>query len=206
MNREEVKKLLGESATEEQISAVLDKFHTEQKELRTQVSTLQTNVTNLTNTNVELTEYKNKYTELEKANMTKEQLLEAREKEISGKLQELEEKSKKANLLTNSIKAKSILVGAGIGEKEADELVNSIVREDENATIASAELLATQFRTIEENTAKKTKEELLTTNIKPNPSNVTGGSQTMTKENFLKLSQAEQDKFIKENPEEFYKL
>lgn len=197
MNREEVKKLLGENATEEQVSAVLNKFHDEQRTLKDKVTELEGNVTKLTNTNVELEGYKTKYTEIEKANMTKEQLLEAREKELA-------EKTKKTDLLNNSIKAKSILVGAGIGEKEADELVASIVKQDENVTLASAQLLATQFKSIEENTIKRTKEELMNANIKPTPSNIPPNSNTMSKDAFLKMSQAEQNKFIQENPEAFF--
>lgn len=200
MNREEVKKLLGESATDEQVSAVLNKFHEEQKELKDKVTNLETNVTQLTSTNSELEKYKTKHLEAEKANMTKEQLLEAREKELI-------EKTKKTDLLHNSIKAKSILVGAGVDEAKADELVATIVREDENATIASANLLAQQFKTLEENVAKKTKEALLTADVKPNPSNTTNSnSKPMTREAFRAMSQADQNKFIQENPEEFYNL
>ena len=199
MNREDVKKLLGENATDEQVSAVLDKFHSEQKELKEKVTNLESDVTKLTNTNSELEKYKTKHLESEKANMTKEQLLEAREKELA-------EKTKKTELLHNSIKAKSILVGAGVDEARADELVASIVKEDENATIASANLLAQQFKSIEENTAKKTKEALLTADVKPNPSNKTTDSKPMTREEFMKLSQGEKNKFIQEHPDEFYNL
>ncbi len=198
MTREEAKKLLGESATEEQITALLEKFHQEQDDLKKQVTTLEADNKKLSNSNTELQEYKTKYTELEKNNMTKEQLLEAREKELV-------EKTKKTDLLNNSIKAKSILIGAGITEDRAEELVNSIVKEDEAATLASANLLAQSFKVTEENAIKKTKEELLTSNIKPNPSNIMHDS-TMTKENFFKLSQEEQNKFIQENPEAFYNL
>lgn len=198
MTREEAKKLLGESATEEQITALLEKFHQEQDDLKKQVTTLEADNKKLSNSNTELQEYKTKYTELEKNNMTKEQLLEAREKELV-------EKTKKTDLLNNSIKAKSILIGAGITEDRAEELVNSIVKEDEAATLASANLLAQSFKVTEENAIKKTKEELLTSNIKPNPSNIMHDS-TMTKENFFKLSQKEQNKFIQENPEAFYNL
>ena len=88
MTREEAKKLLGESATEEQITALLEKFHQEQDDLKKQVTTLEADNKKLSNSNTELQEYKTKYTELEKNNMTKEQLLEAREK-IVAKLEEI---------------------------------------------------------------------------------------------------------------------
>lgn len=199
MNREEVRKLLGEGATEEQISAVLNKFHTEQKGLTEQISNLQGQVTNLTTEKTELLGYKDQIAEIQKANMTKEQLIEAREKELATKI-------KSANLLTNSIKAKSILVGAGIGEEDADKLVASIVKEDEQATIDGATLFANQFNNIKESTAKQTREELANLNLKPSASNIPPNSNAMTWEDFSKLSESEQNKFAEENPEEFAKL
>ena len=198
MTREEAKKLLGESATEEQITALLEKFHQEQDDLKKQVTTLEADNKKLSNSNTELQEYKTKYTELEKNNMTKEQLLEAREKELV-------EKTKKTDLLNNSIKAKSIFIGAGITDDRSEELVNYIVKEDEAATLASANLLAQSFKVTEENAIKKTKEELLTSNIKPNPSNIMHDS-TMTKENYFKFSQKEKKKIKQENNNSFYNL
>lgn len=199
MNRDEVRKLLGEGATEEQISAVLNRFHTEQKGLTEQISSLQGQVTNLTTEKTELLGYKNQLAEVQKANMTKEQLIEAREKELA-------EEKKKTLMERNAIKAKSILVGVGIGEAEADELVASIVKEDEQATISSANLFATQFNSIKENTAKQTREELANLNLKPNPTNIPPNSDAMTWEKFSKLSDEEQNKFATENPEAFAKL
>lgn len=199
MNREEVKKLLGEGATDAQISAVLDKFHSEQSSLKEQINTLQNKVTVVEQNNTELLGYKTKVEEIEKANMTKEQQIELERKQLA-------EKTKAISKLQNSIKAKSILIGVGIGEEEADGLVASIVKEDEQATLASAQLLANQFNSIKEATAKQTREELANLNVKPTPSNVKPTSNPMNWEQFSQLSQEEQAKFIEENPDEFSKL
>jgi len=199
MNREEVRKLLGENATEEQISAVLNKFHTEQKNLNEQVTTLQGQVNNLTTEKTELLGYKTKVEEIERANLSKEEQLQWKE-------QELNKKMAQADILQNSIKAKSILVGAGVGEEEADKLVASIVKEDEQATIDSATLFANQFNNIKEVTAKQTREELANLDLKPNPSNIPPNSKAMTWESFSKLSAKEQAEFAEKNPEEFAKL
>jgi len=199
MNREEVRKLLGENATEEQISAVLNKFHTEQKNLNEQVTTLQGQVNNLTTEKTELLGYKTKVEEIERANLSKEEQLQLKE-------QELNKKMAQADILQNSIKAKSILVGAGVGEEEADKLVASIVKEDEQATIDSATLFANQFNNIKEVTAKQTREELANLDLKPNPSNIPPNSKAMTWESFSKLSAKEQAEFAEKNPEEFAKL
>lgn len=196
MNREEVKKILGESATEEQISAVLNKFHTEQKGLTDQISNLQGKVNGLTTENKELLGYKAKVEENE---MTREQLIEAKEKELA-------EEKRKTLIERNSIKAKSILVGTGIEEAEADKLVASIVKEDEQATIDGATLFANQFKNIKEVTAKQTREELSNLDLKPNASNIPPNSKTMTWEDFSKLSAKEQAEFAEKNPEEFEKL
>lgn len=199
MNREEVRKLLGEGATEEQVTAVLDKFHTEQKSLTTQISDLQGQVTNLTTEKTELLGYKTKLDEIEKSQLSEQEKIELAKKELA-------EEKRNTHMLNNSIKAKSILVGAGIGEKEAEELVASIVKEDEQATINSANLFVNQFNSIKENTAKQTKEELMNLDVKPGASNILPSQGNMTWEKFSKLSNEEQNKFIEENPEEFENL
>lgn len=199
MNREEVKKILGESATEEQISAVLNKFHTEQKGLTDQISNLQGQVTSLTSEKTELLGYKNKVEENERANLSKEEQLQLKEQELNKKIAQ-------TDILQNSIKAKAILVGAGIGEVEANELVATIVKEDEKATIDGATLFANQFKNIKEVTAKQTREELSNLDLKPNASNIPPNSKTMTWEDFSKLSAKEQAEFAEKNPEEFEKL
>jgi len=199
MNREEVRKLLGEGATEEQISAVLNKFHTEQKNLNEQVTTLQGQVNNLTTEKTELLGYKTRVEEIERANLSKEEQLQLKEEELNKKMAQ-------ADILQNSIKAKSILVGAGVSEEEADKLVASIVKADEQATIDSATLFANQFNNIKEVTAKQTREELANLDLKPNPSNIPPNSKAMTWESFSKLSAKEQAEFAEKNPEEFAKL
>ena len=199
MNREEVRKLLGEGATEEQISSVLNKFHTEQKGLTEQITSLQGQVTNLTTEKTELLTYKTKVEEAERANLSKEEQLQLKENELN-------EKMAQADILKNSIKAKSILVGAGISDEDADKLVASIVKKDEKSTLDSANLFAAQFNSIKENTAKQTKEELANLNLKPNPTNIPPNSNAMTWEEFSKLSVKEQNEFAEKNPEEFAKL
>lgn len=199
MTREEVKNLLGEGATDEQISAVLNKFHTEQKSLTEQVTDLQGQVTNLTTEKTGLIEYKTKFEDLEKANMTEQEQIEKAKKDA------IEELSK-AKKLTNSIKAKSILIGAGLEEAKADEIVNDIVKDDESMTLKTAQLLAEQFTAVKEATAKKTLEDLSNQNLTPNPSNIPPNSNQMTWDKFSAMSVEEQNKFAEEHPEEFDNL
>lgn len=199
MTREDVKKILGEGATDDQVTAVLDSFHAEQKGLTSQISDLQGQVTNLTTEKTELLGYKTKVAELEKSQLSEQEKMELEKKE-------LELNKKKYKILTNSVKAKSILVGAGLGEEEAEKIVASIVKEDEQATIDSANLFATQFNTIKENTAKATREELANLDLKPNSTNIPPNSDEMTWDKFNQLSETEQNKFADEHPDEFAKL
>ena len=201
MTREEVKTLLGEGATEEQVSAVLNKFHTEQQGFNTTIADLQGQVTDLNTEKNELLGYKTKVEEIERANLSKEEQLQLRE-------QELIKQQAATKMLQNSIKAKSVLVGAGMSEEEADAMVATIVKEDEDATLKAANLFANKFNTLREDVAKKTKEDLMTLDAKPGASNIPPNQEpgSMTWEKFSKLSDKEQEEFRKENPEEFLKL
>jgi hypothetical protein len=199
MTREEAKKIIGEGATDEQINALLNTFHAEQKDLANQITDLKGQVSSLTTEKTELLGYKTKLAEIEKSKLSEQEKLALAEKELA--------EAKKATIMErNAIKAKSILVGAGIGDAEADELVASIVKEDTDATVNSANLFVTQFNSIKENTAKQTKEELLKLNLKPNPTNIPPNSDVMTWEKFSQMNPKEQSKFAEEHPEEFAKL
>lgn len=199
MTREEAKAMLGETATEEQITALLNKFHIEQDDLRKQVETLENKVSTTEKANTELLGYKKKVEEIEKANMSEQEKLKL-EKE------ELEKAKVETKKLTNSIKAKEILLDAGIEKETVDDLVASIVKDDEVSTIKSAELLASQFKTVKEKTEKQTKEELMNMDLTPNASNKQLKTDIKNWEDFEKLSLKEQNEFIKENPEIFEKL
>ena len=85
-------------------------------------------------------------------------------------------------------------------------MVASIVKDDEVSTIKSAELLASQFKTVKEKTEKQTKEELMNMDLTPNASNKQLKTDIKNWEDFEKLSLKEQNEFIKENPEIFEKL
>ena len=199
MSREQAKALLGENATDEQINALLNKFHEEQKELKEKVASLEGETATLKTQNQSLQGYKTKLDEIEKEKMTEAEKMELERKELA-------EKNRKADILLNSIKAKSILVGAGISDERADALVASIVKEKEEDTINAATLLAQELTSVKELTAKATREELANLDLKPNPSNKATDSKPMDRETFFKMSQAEQNKFAEEHPEEFYKL
>lgn len=199
MTREEAKAFLGEGATDEKVTALLNQFHKEQKGLQDEIAGLKTQVTNLTDDNTNLKTFKSELDQIKKANMSEKELLEAERKALAAE-------RKATAIERNSAKAKTILANIGMDEASIDAMIKTFVSDNEESTIASATLFANSFRGVQESTAKKTKEDLASVNIKPTPTNVAQTTEAMTREKFMKLSQADQNKFIKENPEEFYKL
>lgn len=191
MTREKAKQILGEGASEEQVTAFLNTFHSELKAKEAQISDLNSKL----NSQSDYDELKKKLDDIEKANMTEQEKLENMKKEYEKNLYE-------SKMIVNKAKATEILAGLNI----SDDIINSLVRDDEQATLTNANNLKAQIESMREETIKKTKEELATLDVKPNISNVSQNNEGMTWEKFSKMSQEEQNKFASENPEEFANL
>lgn len=192
MTRDEVKKILGEGATEEQITNYLDGYHTIEKEKNKEISELKAQLSKFN----DYDDIKKKLDDIEKANMSEQEKLEEQKKEIEKNLRD-------SKIIVNKAKAKQILAGLDI----SDDIINSLVVEDEAQTTQNATNLASQINTIKEAVVKQTKEELNALDVKPNISNVDPNKDnTMTWDKFTKLSQEEQNKFQTEHPDEFKKL
>ena len=192
MTRDEVKKILGEGATEEQITNYLDGYHTIEKEKNKEISELKAQLSKFN----DYDDIKKKLDDIEKANMSEQEKLEEQKKEIEKNLRD-------SKIIVNKAKAKQILAGLDI----SDDIINSLVVEDEAQTTQNATNLASQINTIKEAVVKQTKEELNALDVKPNISNVDPNKDnTMTWDKFTKLSQEEQSKFQIEHPDEFAKL
>ena len=193
ISREEIKKKLGESATDEQISAMLDLLHTSEKNLKDEKNNLQTQLDKLS----DYDEMKQKLAEIENEKLTEQERLQKEKEEIAKNLKE-------SRLVKNKAKVMTVLAGLDIDE----ELVDSLVSEDENVSINKANKLKTKIETLSQEVEKKTKENLTQLNIKPNVNekNLDNNNGAMTFEKFRSLSQEEQNKFANEHPEEFEKL
>lgn len=137
--------------------------------------------------------------ELESKNMT-----EAEKKQKAE--QDLAEKISTYQKLTNTVKAKEILLNGGIPSEELEEIVANIVSESEENTVASANSLVDLFKKTVENTSKKVKEELLNNNPKPPASNGGEGNEELTQEKFDKMTYTEMMKLAETNPEQFNKF
>lgn len=202
MNREKAKEILGENATEEQVTALLNSIHTELEAKDTQIKELNTQLTNSTNKIGELTGYEAELKKIKESQMSEQEKFEQQKAELQAKLSA-------TSKLANSIKAKSILIGAGISSERADSLVNKFVKEDEQATLDLANEFVEEINAVKELTTKQVKDNLSKLDVTPSGSNVqpskTGGD-TMTMEKFSSLSAVEQNKFVEEHPDEFAKL
>ena len=189
MNRDEAKKILGENATEEQITNFLNNYHLNEnakvKELQDQLNALKTE-------NSKYSDYdtiKTKLNEIEQANMTEQQKLEQMKKETENNLRE-------SRIIVNTAKAKEILAGENIDEK----LIASLVDDNLENTIAKATMFKQTLTNLKDSVAKQTKESLVNADLKPTIPNVNPNENVMTLEKFGNMSAEEQNKWLQENP------
>lgn len=195
MNREKAREILGENATEEQITNLLNQWHIDES---AKIKDLEGKVNTLTEQSTKYSDYdeiKKKLDEINQANMTEQEKLAKDKEEIAKNLAE-------SRIIKNTAKAKDILAGLNVNEK----LIARLVSEDENETLSSVNELKTMLELQKESVAKKTKEDLVTMNVQPTISNVPQQSDGMTMDKFMNLSAEEQNKFIEEHPQEFNNL
>ena len=191
MKREDIKNILGEGATEEQITNLLNAFHNSNKEEKNTITELQSKIANMS----DYDSIKNQLDEINKAKMTEQEKLEA-DKQLTA------QKLKEANIIYNTAKVKSILAGENVSE----ELLKTLVNEDENVSVANANALKEALTSLKDTVEKQTKASLVNTDLKPSITNVNQNEDVMTFQKFADLSAEDQEKFIKEHPEEYQKF
>lgn len=196
MNREDARKILGEGATEEQITNLLNNYHVTESE---KVKSLEAKLTDLEADNSKKSDYdeiKKQLDDIKRANMSEQEKLEEQKKEIEKNLKE-------SRIIANTARAKEILAGLDLD----DDTIGLVVSDDENATITRANNLKNKFVSMKETVAKETKEQLSNLDIKPSISNVSQEEKdAMNLDKFLNLSAEEQNKFMQEHPQEFENL
>jgi len=198
MKRDDIKKILGENATEEQISNLLNAFHEKESETKKQTDDTKKELDDLKKQLNKYSDYdtiKKQLDDINKANMTEQEKLEEQKKEIAENLRQ-------SRIIVNTAKAKEILAGENVDE----ELLNRIVTDDTDTTIALANKFKETLSTLKTNVEKQTRESLSTQDLKPSITNVTQDGGAMTLDKFYELSAEEQDKFVEEHPDEFEKL
>lgn len=194
MNREKARQILGENATEEQVTNFLNEWHNskkeEQKQYETQLSELQSKI----NQYSDYDDIKAKLDEINKANMTEQEKMEQQRKEIETNLAN-------SRKIYNKAKAMEILAGENVDEK----IIDSLVTDNLDTTLATINALKTNLTAIKDGVAKNTKESLTTLDLTPTMTNVPQ-NDVMTMEKFMDLSAEEQEKFVNEHPTEFGNL
>lgn len=189
MTRQE---LLDKGFTEEQATIYLNDFHAMEKSKKD----LEKQVTSLSEKSKEMEDLQAQIDAINKEKMTEQEKIEALKKET-------EENFKKSATILNKAEVKTILAGIEV----SDELIESLVTNDKDKSIANATNLLNAITSVKEKTEKETIETITNANVKPDPSNTdVNNTNEMTWDKFSKLSIEEQNKFAEENPDEFEKL
>lgn len=191
MKRDDIKNILGEGASEEQITNLLNAFHNSSKEAKNKIDELNAKLSQVS----DYDDIKKKLDDINKANMSEQEKLEADKKLTAETL-------KKAQIIYNTAKVKEILSGESVD----DNLISNLVTDNEEVSIANANALKQTLTNLKDSVEKKTRESLATANLKPSITNVTQGEDVMTIDKFAQLSAEAQEKFIAEHPDEFAKL
>lgn len=185
MKRDDIKNILGEGATEEQITNLLNAFHNSNKEEKNTIDELQSKINSMSDYN----DLKNQLDEINKAKMTEQEKLDADKKLTAQKLKE-------ANIICNTAKVREVLAGENI----SDDLIKNLVSDDEGTSLANARALKQTLVDLKESVAKQTKETLVNADLKPSISNVNPNEDAMTLDKFSNMSADEQNKWLQENP------
>lgn len=189
MSRDEAKKILGEEATEEQITNLLNNYHVQES---AKAKELQEENARLKAENSKYGDYDNikkQLDDINKANMSEQEKLDAQKKEIEKNLKE-------SRITVARAKAKEVLAGEGL----TDEQIEDLVSDDLEATISRANRWKETINAIKDTTAKATTESLTKIDLAPTMSNVNQSDNVMTFEKFSTMSDTEQEKWLQDNP------
>lgn len=200
MKREE---LLEKGYTEEQVSELLDAWHKananlskENEKLKTDLGQANETISGLNQKVSGLTKVEEEYNAIKQSQLTDEE-----KRKLA--LEEAEKKQREANKIYNTAKAREIFSEIG---GISDEVLSSIITDDEKTTVANATNLLNLIKTRDEAIEKTTTEKLTSLDLKPNPSNTSPQDNVMTWEKFDSLSSDEQMKFAEEHPDDFAKM
>lgn len=187
MKRED---LLAKGYTEEQVTDILNTLHSVSKDKDKQIADLQSEVLTKGEYETKYNAVQHQLDEMNKANMTEQEKFEAMKKEAETNL-------RNSKIIVNKAKAKEILSGLDIDEN----LIDTLVSEDEQTTINNANLLKNRFTTFKDTVEKQTRESITNLNVKPDTTNVPQqDDNVMTLDKFYKMTNEEQIKFVNENP------
>ena len=195
--------LLEKGYTEEQVTELLDLWHSSNANLTSENEKLKSDLGNANETISGLNQKVSRLSKMqEELNTIKQSQLSDEEKRKLA-LEDAEKAKREANVILNTAKAKEILSEVGGVD---DAMLQAIVSDNSDATISNATNLLNLLKAREENVVKATTEKLSSLDVKPNPSNNLNQGTEMTWEKFDSLSSEEQNKFAEEHPDEFKNL
>lgn len=189
MNREKARQILGEGATEEQVTNFLNEWHKEKSEEKTQYETQLKDLQNQISKYSDYETIKKENESFKQSQMTEQEKLEQMKKETEKNL-------KDSRIIVNTAKAKEILAGLDL----EDDLIDLVVSDDSEKTVEKANKLKAKFDSQKDIVAKQTKETLINVNLNPTISNVNQNDEVMTFEKFSNLSADEQNEWLTQNP------
>lgn len=192
MKREE---LLEKGYTEEQVTDLLNSFHNANNEMKKENESLKKALESKSALEEQNKSLQSQLDAINEANLTEQEKI-AKERE------EAEKYLSNAKKINNTAKAKEILAGLDID----DTLIATLVSDDENSTVANANLLKAKIENIKEVAITTTKEQLANLDVKPKPSNIPQDDGIMTLEKFNKMSMTDQAIFKRENPDVYAEL
>ena len=196
MNRDKAREILGEGATEEQITNLLNNYHLEES---VKVKDLESKIDNLTQVNNKYSDYetiKKELDDIKKANMTEQEKFEAMKKAT-------EENFKISKMAVARAKAREILAGENLTDDDIEDLVS----DDLDKTIEKATRWKNNITNIKSNIEKVTTEKLTTVDLKPTIPNVNPNENVIDSfEKFANMSAEEQNKWLQDNPNGLEKL
>lgn len=193
MNREEIKRILGENASEELTSSLLNAFHTAEKANSEKINSLQSELSNYSDYN----DVKQKLSQYETEKMSETEKLEKMRAEV-------EQNLKESRITKNKAKVMAVLSSLDID----DTIIDSIVTEDETKSLDNANKILNKINSIKEEVERQTKDSLINLDLKPTISNANPNedSNVMTIDKFNSLSMLEQKQWKDEHKEEYREL
>jgi hypothetical protein len=104
----------------------------------------------------------------------------------------------------NEVDVRTLFTGAGLEQAKIDELVEKVVSDDHDKSIALANSFVAIFNDVKENTKKTTTTDLLRNTPAPVVSNST--PKEISKDDFKNMAYGDKKQLFAENPEQFKKL
>jgi len=135
-----------------------------------------------------------------KAKMTADELA---KEQLSAQQAELDRRAKEIQIKQSKLTAVEKLTSAGLTKDQYEDFMDILVKDDEEATVATVDKFVSKIKSMETSIESKVKESL--TKVKP-PESGNHNKGEVTKETFAKMTYEQKLELKKDNPELFTQL